>query len=336
MPGPACYGQGGDEATVTDANLLLGRLDEKNFLGGDMPLDIKKASQVMTKKIAIPLDLNLTNASDGILRIAVTQMSNAVKAVTTERGLDAGNFIMVVYGGAGPLHASDIAREIGIKTVLIPHSPGYFSSYGMLFSDLRYDYVRSVFRRLNDISFEEIEALYKEMEEEGRMAIASSQIKPEKLVFERAADMRYLGQEHAVTVEINNIYFERQDRDGIKKNFDEVHKIRYGTSSPQESADIVSLRVTAIGLIKKPPQNKIEIGSEQVESIALRTTKLVYFRSENEYVPTPIYQRNFLKNGNVIKGPALVEEYASTTVVQFGDVLNVDAFGNLKISIRSI
>src|ERR1700760_3410057 len=221
IPGPACYGRGGPEPTVTDADLLLGRLDEKNFLGGTMPLDVAAARGAIQEKLATPLGLDITQAAEGILRIAVTAMSYAVKAVTTERGLDAGSFLMVVYGGAGPLHASAIAREIGIKQVLIPFAPGYFSAYGMLFSDLRYDYVRSCFRKLEDVSFEEIEGLYSSMEGEGRAAIATSEITPEAIVIERAADMRYVGQEHAVTVEIPGHFFVEKDRDAIKRRFDE-------------------------------------------------------------------------------------------------------------------
>ena len=335
MPGPVCYGRGGEEPTVTDANLILGRLDEHNFLGGEMPLYADRARQAMEDKVARPLGLDATRAADGILRIAVTQMSHAVKAVTTERGLDAGSFTMVVYGGAGPLHASAIAREIGIRQVLIPHAPGYFSAYGMLFSDLRYDYVRSVFRRLDGLSFDEIEAFYKEMEDEGRAALGASQIRPEEIVFERAADMRYFGQEHAVTVDLPQAFFERKDRDGIKNHFDEVHKVRYGTSAPKEPADIVSLRVTVMGRMKKPPRNEVKAGQDKPDGQALRAHKPVYFRSAGDYVSTPVYKRDLLKSGNLIQGPALVEEHASTTVLQPGDKLRVDQFGNLQISIGS-
>ena len=176
IPGPVCYGRGGNEPTVTDANLLLGRLDADHFLGGEIKLDLDGCRSRCASASAKPLGLDPTEAADGILRIAVTQMSHAVKAVTTERGLDAGSFTMVVYGGAGPLHASAIAREIGIRKVLIPYAPGYFSAYGMLFSDLRYDYVRSVFRKLDDVSFDEIEAFYESMEDEGRAALAQSGI----------------------------------------------------------------------------------------------------------------------------------------------------------------
>jgi N-methylhydantoinase A len=335
MPGPVCYGRNGTEPTVTDANLILGRLDEHNFLGGEMPLYLDQTKQAMEEKIAKPLGLDVTKAADGILRIAVTQMSHAVKAVTTERGLDAGSFTMVVYGGAGPLHASAIAREIGIRKVLIPHAPGYFSAYGMLFSDLRYDYVRSVFRRLDSLSFDEIEAYYKEMEDEGRAAIGASQIRPHEIVFERAADMRYFGQEHAVTVDLPNEFFVTKDRAAIKNHFDEVHKIRYGTSAPKEAADIVSLRVTVLGRMTKPPPNTVSEGQAKPDALAIRAHKPVYFRSAGQFVETPVYRRDLLKSGNEFDGPALVEEHASTTVVQPGDRVKVDQLGNLQISIGS-
>jgi N-methylhydantoinase A len=262
-------------------------------------------------------------------------MSHAVKAVTTERGLDAGSFTMVVYGGAGPLHASAIARELGIRKVLIPYAPGYFSAYGMLFSDLRYDYVRSVFRKLDSLSFEEIEGIYKEMEDEGLAAIGASQITPDSIVFERAADMRYLGQEHAVTVDLALESFANKDRNSIKTRFDEVHKIRYGTSAPKEPADIVSLRVTVLGRLRKPPQNTVATGGNTPVAEALRTHKDVYFRSAQGFVSTPVYKRELLKRDNVIEGPALIEEHASTTVVQPGDTVEVDLYGNLQISIGS-
>jgi N-methylhydantoinase A len=278
IPGPVCYRRGGTEPTVTDANVLLGRLDPDHFLGGEMKLDLAGARRAVQEKVAGPLGLDATEAADGILRIAVTTMSHAVKAVTTERGLDAGSFLMVVYGGAGPLHASAIAREIGIKNVLIPFAPGYFSAYGMLFSDLRYDYVRSCFRKLGDVSFEEIEGLYSSMEEEGRAAIATSAIRPEAVVIERAADMRYVGQEHAVTVELPGQFFADRDRDAIKRRFDEVHAIRYGTSAPKEPADLVSLRTTVLGTMRKPPRHTVHEGQGEPPKEAVRAKKDVFFR----------------------------------------------------------
>ncbi len=334
IPGPVCYGRGGTEPTVTDANVLLGRLDPDHFLGGEMKLDLAGARRAMQEKLAGPLGLDVTEAADGILRIAVTTMSHAVKAVTTERGLDAGSFLMVVYGGAGPLHASAIAREIGIRNVLIPFAPGYFSAYGMLFSDLRYDYVRSCFRKLDDMPFEEIESLYSSMEEEGRSAIASSAIRPEAIVIERAADMRYVGQEHAVTVELPAKFFTDKDRAAIKRRFDEVHAVRYGTSAPKEPADLVSLRATVLGTMRKPPRHTVHEGKAEPPIESVRTKKDVFFRGHG-FVKAPVFKRDALRSGNRVSGPALIEEHASTTVVQPGDELTVDGFGNLQIRIGS-
>ncbi|RYZ63702.1 MAG: hydantoinase/oxoprolinase family protein, partial [Proteobacteria bacterium] len=303
-------------------------------LGGELKLDMPACERQMQARVAGPLGLDPTEAADGILRIAVTQMSHAVKAVTTERGLDAGSFTMVVYGGAGPLHASAIAREIGIRKVLIPYAPGYFSAYGMLFSDRRYDYVRSVFRKLGEVSFEEIEALYKSMEDEGRAALAQSGVEADVVVIERAADMRYVGQEHAVTVDLPLAFFEGRDRSAIKRQFDDLHKVRYGTSAPREPADLVSLRVTVLGTMKKPPRHSVDTGTAEPAAGARRTVKPVYFRAGG-WQDTPVYTRDRLLAGNAIDGPALIEEHASTTVVQPGDSLRVDELGNLQIAIGS-
>ncbi|WP_372621773.1 hydantoinase/oxoprolinase family protein [Falsiroseomonas sp.] len=334
-PGPACYGRGGTEPTVTDANLLLGRLDAGHFLGGEMRLDIAAAERALREKVAGPLGMELMQAAEGILRIAVTSMSYAVKAVTTERGLDVGSFVMVVYGGAGPLHASAIAREIGIRQVLVPYSPGYFSAYGMLFSDLRYDYVRSCFRRLATADFAEIEGLYAAMEGEGMAAIEGSAVRPEGVTLERAADMRYVGQEHAVTVELPRELFAAQDREAIKRHFDAQHAVRYGTSAPGEPAELVSLRATVTGLMRKPPRHSVPEGGAAPPTDALGRRKPVYFHDAGGLVETPVWRRAALRAGNRIEGPALIEEHASTTLLQPGDRLEVDAAGNLRIAIGS-
>ena len=331
MPGPACYGRGGIEPTVTDANLLLGRLDADHFLGGQMKLDPAAAERAMAN-VARELELDTVRTADGILRIAATAMSYAVKAVTTERGLDAGKFTMIVYGGAGPLHASAIAREIGIRKVLIPYAPGYFSAYGMLFGDLRYDYVRSAFRKLANVPFEDIEAIYADMEAEGRAQVASSRVNPTDIVITRAADMRYVGQEHAVAVDLDGRLFAAQDRAGIKTEFDRVHEVRYGTCAPAEPADLVSLRLTVTGVMRKPPMTPLARADKGADS-AVRGVKPVYFRDAGAFVPTMVFVRDLLRPGHKIEGPALIEEHASTTVLAPGDVLEVDDYGNLLIAI---
>src|SRR5215472_10030570 len=259
-PGPACYGLGGTEPTVTDANLVLGRLAADRFLGGEMRLDAAAAQHAIAD-LAKALGLGVTAAADGILRIAATAMSYAVKGVTTERGLDAGEFTLVAYGGAGPLHAVAVAREIGIRKVIVPPAPGMFSAFGMLFSDLRYDYVRTWLYRLEDASFAAMEKIYGTLEDQGRGAIANTSVKPARITLKRAADMRYVGQEHAVTVDIPQAVFARRDAKAIKRLFDAMHELRYGTSAPAEPAEIVSLRSTVAGVMRKPTQAKIKRGT---------------------------------------------------------------------------
>ena len=335
-PGPACYGLGGTEPTVTDANLVLGRLGADRFLGGEMPLDVDAATKALKTRIADPFKMSVTQAADGILRIAVTAMSYAVKGVTTERGLDAGDFALVAYGGAGPLHAVQVAREIGIRKVIIPFAPGVFSAFGMLFSDLRYDYVRTWYTRLDDAAFHDMEAVYKALEDQGRAAIASTSVKPSKVVIKRAMDMRYVGQEHAVTVDLPMSVFTKQDREAIKRHFDAMHLLRYGTSAPDERAEVVSLRSTVTGAMRKPPQQKIARGQKAPPKDAFTGRRKVYFAADGKagkFVDTPTYRRAGLRASNRIAGPALIEEHASTTVLMPGDVMTVDDYGNLVIAV---
>ncbi len=329
QPGPACYGHGGTEPTVTDANLVLGRLGADRFLGGEMKLDVKAAEQALARA-GKPLGMNATQTADGILRIAATAMSYAVKGVTTERGLDAGDFVLVAYGGAGPLHATAVAREIGIRRIIIPGAPGVFSAFGMLFSDLRYDYVRTSLMALEDAPFDRIEKVFRELEQQGRDAIAATSVKPDQITVKRALDMRYVGQEHPVTVDLPMSVFAKKDRKGIKQHFDDDHLQRYGTSAPDERAEIVSLRVTVAGLMKKPPQERIKKGGSAPPKAAFTGKRPVSFGGKFRAAPT--YSRAALLAGNKIAGPALIEEHASTTVLMPGDRMTVDAHGNLVIA----
>ncbi len=332
QPGPVCYGQGGTEPTVTDCNLVLGRIAADRFLGGEMQLDLAGAQAAIERKIAKPLNLDTIEAAEGILRIASTKMSHMVRWVTTERGLDAGDFALIAYGGAGPLHATMIARELRIAKVIIPFAPGHFSAYGMLFADLRRDLVNTWFKPLAEASFEEMEALYSGMEKKGADDLARGRALTRDLVVQRGADMRYVGQEHAVTVDLPIELFKAKDRDGIKQRFDAVHETRYGYSAPQEKAEIVSLRSATIGVMRKPALEPLGKAGPAPDA-AFRGKRPVYFASTG-LVETPTYARPQLQAGNRIEGPALVEEHASTTVVHPGDVLTVDAFGNLHIDIR--
>jgi N-methylhydantoinase A len=330
-PGPACYGLGGSEPTVTDANLVLGRLGADRFLGGEMKLDVAAAERALQDKIGDPLGMSAVEAADGIMRIAATTMSYAVKGVTTERGFDAGDFVLFAYGGAGPLHAVEVAREIGMRKVIVPFAPGVFSAFGMLFADLRYDFVRTQYASLEDAAFPEIEKVYRALEKQGRDALAVTSVKPQRIEIKRAADMRYVGQEHAVTVDLPLAVFKRKDRKAIKRYFDEMHAQRYGTSAPAERAEIVSLRSTVTGLMRKPPQRKIARGGKVPAKAAFGGKRSVYYGGK--WHATPTYRRDALLAGNRVKGPALIEEYASTTVLMPGDVMEVDALGNLVIAV---
>lgn len=333
QPGPACYGRGGAQPTVTDANLMLGRLAVDRFLGGEMPLDLEPAREAMTKCIAEPLGIDPIEAADGILKIATTKMSHVVRWVTTERGLDAADFAMVAYGGAGPLHAAMVARELRIAKVIIPFAPGHFSACGMLFADLRRDFVNTWFKPLEDASFDDMERMYGEMEQRGATDLSRAAKLLSGLAVERGADMRYVGQEHAVTVDIPVELFRRQDRDGIKRRFDAMHATRYGFSAVSEKAEIVSLRSATTGLMRKPQLEPVARGEAEPAANAFTGKRMAYFASAGGFVDTPTYARAELLAGNKIVGPALIEEHASTTVIHPNDAMEVDEHGNLVIAI---
>ena len=331
LPGPACYGLGGVEPTVTDANVVLGRLTPERFLGGEMPLDPALAERAVREHVADQLGLDPVSAARGIVQIAVTAMSHAVRGVTTERGLFPSDFVLVAYGGAGPLHACDIAREIGIGKIIIPSSPGHFSAFGMQFSDLRHDLVRSCFMRLSEVRFDLIDEICSELEQEGRTSVLGASAVPGQVLVLRAADMRYVGQEHAVTVSIPSSYFACRDQAGIKSLFDAEHQRRYGTSAPGEQAEIVSLRVTVIGTLRKPVPARIGSGGPDPVPEAHDGMRQVFL----ETGPTEAdrWNRAKLLAGNRIKGPALIEEFASTTFLSGDDNLEVDELGNLVITV---
>jgi len=332
-PGPVCYGLGGVEPTVTDANLILGRLDPDHFLGGDMKLHLDLARAAMKARIAEPLGLSIEAAAEGIVRIAAATMSNVVKRVTTERGLDARDFPMVAFGGAGPLHATLVARELRVGKVIIPNAPGHFSAYGMLVADLRRDYVRTLFAKLATLDFDVLETHFHEMEALGREEVGGSVNGSTELQVLRSMDMRYTGQEHAVTVDIPLAAFKGHDLVEIKRHFDDLHLQRYGYSSERENAEIVSVRSSLIGKIPKPVLVPIVQGEARPATDAKVTERAVIFDSDSGWVTTPVYSREKLLANNMISGPALIEEYASTTVILPGDFLEVDQLGNLQITV---
>jgi N-methylhydantoinase A len=330
-PGPACYGRGGAAATVTDANLMLGRLSADRFPGGDMTLDEAAARAAVATDVAEPLGMDLTAAADGIVRIAVTAMSHIVRRAAAARGFEAADLVLIAYGGAGPLHAVEIARELGIRRVIIPNAPGVFSAAGMLHADLRYDGVRTWPVRLDDVSFDDFNRLYDEMEDAGRRTIAAT-VTPEEVTVSRAADMRPAGQERTITVALPMEAFEDRDRDAIRRRFDETHLARRGAAAPAGRVEIVNLRTAVTGIMAKPVFAEITRGSVALPKAARTGARQVWFEGHG-FVDTRTFARDALVAGNRIKGPALIEELGSATLLAPGDALEVDRFGHLGIAI---
>jgi N-methylhydantoinase A len=327
-PGPAAYGRGGTEPTVTDANIVLGRLSPSAFMGGEAQLDSAAAERAVRERVAGPLGVDLERAASGMLEVATSAMANAVRQVTLQRGLDPRDFTLLAYGGGGPLHASAVARELQIQTVIVPRAPGLFSALGMLLADMRRDYVQTLFARLDTLDLADLEREFATLEAEGRAALERSGIPPARMLFERAADMRYVGQEHSVAVRIPP----DSDRATIKRLFDEAHQLRYSHSAAAESADVVSLRVTAIGQLDKPQLPLIESGDPTPPREARRPTRSVIMDRVGR-VEVSVFDHDRLLAGNVIGGPAVIEEAASTTIVEPGDRVEVNRYGHLVMSV---
>jgi N-methylhydantoinase A len=332
-PGPVCYGRGGTEPTITDANVVLGRLAPEQFLGGEMRLDRAAAEAALRQRIAAPLGVDLERAACGMLEVAVAAMANAVRHVTLERGLDPRDFTLVAYGGAGPLHAAAVARELAIRTVIIPQAPGHFSAFGMLMADLRRDLVQTLFRRLEDLDMGDLEAQFQRLEAEGRQALERSGVATDRMVFERAADMRYVGQEHAVVVRMPAMVAGEAARQEIKRLFDAAHEQRYSHSAPAEAADVVSLRVSAIGRLRKPELPEIAPGGLTPPPEAHRGSRAVIFEGLGA-LACKVYDRAQLLAGNLIAGPAVIEEAASVTVLGPNDTAAVNRFGQLVLDVK--
>ena len=327
-PGPACYGLGGEEPTVTDANLITGRLNATRFLGGEFDLNYDKAHQAIEKKVARPLGMSVLDAALGILKLADVKMSFAVRAITMQRGYDPRKFAMVAFGGAGPLHAMAIARELHIPKVIIPPQPGHFSALGMLLTDIRQDFVQTHIQDFSILSAKILEDLFVKLENEGRKNLVKEGHELKSVQLIRTLDVRYLGQEYTVRVTVPHGLQASKDLDAIRAKFDELYEVRYGHAASDQAAQMVNLRVTAIGLVSKP--NFDSLRDKRIPSLSLQKDRDIYF-SKLGMLTCPVYQRSDLKEGFQFFGPAVVEEYASTTVLFPGDKGTLNKYGCLVI-----
>ncbi|MBF6098742.1 hydantoinase/oxoprolinase family protein [Nocardia cyriacigeorgica] len=327
-PGPACYGRGGADATITDATVVLGHLSPQGELFGGLQLDGGRAVDAV-RAVADRIGVDVITAAAGIIAIGAAAMANSVRAVTTERGLDPRDFALFAYGGNGPLHVSLVARELGIRQVVVPPMPSVFSAVGMLMADLRRDIVQTRVRDLDAAAEAEVDSEFEELESECEKALRSSEVRFGAVRFERAADMRYVGQEHTVTVPIPP----GQPGAALRDLFDAAHEQRYSHSAPGQPAQIVSLRVSAVGEMPKPALTEIGTGGPVPPENAVLGDRDVVFTPDGGPTRVPVFDRAGLLAGNRITGPAVIGEASTTTLVRPGDTVTVDAFGNLLMTI---
>lgn len=329
-PGPICYGRGGSDPTVTDANALLGRLNPDHLLGGDLSLELEPARAAF-EDLGDRLGLDPLDAAAGILEIANTNMARSIRTNVLRKGIDPREFTMVAFGGAGPTHAVDIAGQIDIPEVLVPNSPGNFSAWGILTTDVKHDYVQTYVNTVAGVEPATLAAEFEALKDEGSEQLAEEGIPSSDRRFVRSVDVRYVGQEHTLTVPVPDGEIADADLEEVTERFDEAHQQQYLHSAPEEPKEFVSIRLTAFGSVTSPELPTVEQGSETPPESAFVDERDVHFE-ESGFVETPIVDRPALLANNRIEGPAVVEEATSTTVVPPWSTLTVDTYGHLRLT----
>jgi N-methylhydantoinase A len=325
-PGPACYRLGGTQPTVTDANLLLGRLNPNYFLGGAMTLDLT-ASQRAIGTVAMQLGLDGEALAEGMLAIVNAKMADAMRTITIRRGIDPRDYSLVAFGGAGPMHAVALAEELDISEVIVPWAPGTFSAWGMLQGDIRHDLARTFYAPLADTSPGTIEAIFADLEEQGRQVLRAEEVPEEQMLFVCTADMRYVGQEYFVNMVVpHEEPISDRSVASIIERFHDVYQVRYGHSTPGAPLELVNLRVVAIGSLPGRIEGFQPAASEGVEP---QRRQVVFDGVAHD---ATIFERRTLPLGFAFKGPAIVEEETATTAVPPGWQGRVDELGNLILT----
>ena len=333
-PGPACYGKGGEDPVITDADLILGRLNAGRFLSGKMPLDPKLSERAIKKVVADPLGLSLIDAALGITKIADTAMSLSVRAVSVARGSDPRDCAMIAFGGAGPLHALAIARDISIPTVVIPRFPGNFSALGMLMAPWRQDLIQTFVAELAQVNEDEASVIMEGLRDLGLQQLVAEDLSPDEASFMFAADLRYVGQEYAISVPFESV---KDLADGgsqaIRSDFDELHNVRYGHAAPSERIQVAKIRLTVS--LTRDGEAAMEWLSMPYEAEDPQPDgeREVYFDSVEEPLSARIVWRPGLSPGSKVAGPAVIEEPNSTTLLFPGDVAIVSEHGHLIVSV---
>ena len=325
VPGPACYGSGGAEPTITDANLHLGRLPGVARLAGGIALDRHAADEALAG-VARTLGMDRLGLAAGMISVADATMANAIREITVMRGIDPRDFVLVAFGGAGPLHATSLAGELDLDTVVVPVNPGVLSAYGMLQTDTRHDAVQSFYVRVADLAEAALEAALADLEERARLMVKEDGFDDQAITLEPSADLRYSGQEYTVTLPLDTSRGMGHLIDGIPDQFAEAHNVRYGHSNPGEAVEFVNLRMAAFGAMTRPRPQTIPTGSLPAPIASERTWFGVAWHE------TPVYQRSSLPGGAEFGGPAIVLEDACTTLVPPSWTTRVSQHGHLVLN----
>ena len=331
VPGPACYALGGEEPTLTDANVVLGYLNPEHLAGGALPLNAEKAHQTLHDKIAVPLNLSTPDAAYGVYRIAAANMARAARAVSLERGRDPREFVLCAFGGNGPLHATELAESLGMKRILIPPSPGLFSAFGLLYADIAYHLVQTYKRLLTELDAGEFKATLQQLEASAREGLMVEGENAAQIVMQRAVDLRYAGQSSELTLPIVNADIgQSQFFDTLGERFADDHERTYGHRAPDDPIEVVNLRLTAIIPTAKPQFSHIEPQSSR----PLISNRRCYFGAETGWLDVPVLFRDGLGSESQ-SGPLIIEEYDTTILVPPRCVVRRDEWGNIVIEMEA-
>lgn len=329
-PGPACYMRGGENPCVTDANIVLGKLNQKKILGGRMDVDIELAKNAVKTKICDKSNLDMKRAANGIITVVNSNMVRAIRSVSVEKGYDVREFSLMAFGGAGPLHACEVAKELGMKEVLIPPHPGTLCSLGLLLADTKFDLSRTKIMNGEAGNLDDINEQFDNMVEQGTGLLDKEGVPSDRRYFEFAVDMRYQRQNFEISIPVPAGKMTEETLKKALADFHAEHKRSYGYCKEDAIVQFVSYRVSAIGVIDKPDLKAAELHSEAPipEPIEVRQ---VLFQNSDEYVETPVYLRDKFVPGQSIPGPCICEQMDTTLVVPKGWVIHVDGYHNLKI-----
>ena len=327
-PGPACYGHGGIEPTVTDARLVLGHLPP-HLLGGEMRLDVDLARAAIRDMVGTPLGLDTEEAAAGIVEIADNNMAGAMRAVSVGRGLDPKDFALVAFGGAGPLHACALASLLGMNRIIIPPTPGVLSTYGLLFTDLRNDYVQT-FVHSGEPAVSDVAASFDRLNQQATDWLNRESVSESARQITRSADLRYQHQGWEITVDVPSGAVTRQSLKDVETNFHALHERLYSYNLPHQTVELVNLRVTALGRL--PRHSTEAIHGESGQTAAPTSTRPVRISRLEGFVETPIYDRRNLRPGMTVTAPAVIEQSDTTTLLSTGYEATIDAHSNIVIA----